>query len=238
MRTETVDRIIGCVLLIVGVAILVFVLISALGLATAPGDFYRQQIPEEEKVEGPTAEFSWASDSLIVYFTDESQAGSADLSVRSWNFGDGNTSNVGSPINLYGMEGQYEVTLRVSDQNGKRSTARASVNVEFLRTYGGTSQIDESSDAGDVDMGTFGYSMGVGILMTGLYMVMFLVGAAILKAGWSMMKPKPERLKVKLKPKEVTIKEVGGRAAIPRETLQPPEEVAPPPPPEDLEQQT
>ncbi len=241
MRSETVDRIIGSVLLIVGIAILIFVLTSAFSLATAPGDFFREQIPEEEQVEGPTSEFSWSSNNLDVTFTDESQEGSATISSWNWNFGDGGGSSDPNPSHPYTGDNQYEVTLEVQDENGKRSTARANVNVASGETKSGASQTDASGP--DIDMGTLGLSLGVGILMTGLYMVMFLVGAAILKAGWNMMKPKPEKLNIKLKPKEITIKQVGGRVATtqepappPQEVVPPPQEVAPPPPPEDVHQ--
>ena len=129
MRSETVDRIIGSVLLIVGIAILIFVLTSAFSLATAPGDFFREQIPEEEQVEGPTSEFSWSSNNLDVTFTDESQEGSATISSWNWNFGDGGSSSDSNPSHPYTGDNQYEVTLEVQDENGKRSTARANVNV-------------------------------------------------------------------------------------------------------------
>ncbi|UCD93054.1 MAG: PKD domain-containing protein [Methanobacteriota archaeon] len=230
MRSETVDRIIGGILLVVGIIILIIVLGLALALTSAPGDFLRQQAPEEEAEEGPVADFSWSSNDLEVTFTDKSQAGSASIIAYDWNFGDGNASDEGSPVWTYGSYGQFEAFLEVQDENGKRSSARSLVNLVSGESRSGNGQTDFSSTDVGFDFGSMAYTIGIGILITGLFMVMVFVGSTILKAGWTMMKPRPDKLKVKLKPKEMTIKQVGGPATAPPETLQPTPAPAPPAP--------
>lgn len=67
----------------------------------------------------PIADFSFISvcprDSL---FFSDSTTSSAPIVGWSWNFGDGNTSNLQNPFHLYGSSGIYNVTLIVTSSNG------------------------------------------------------------------------------------------------------------------------
>lgn len=53
-----------------------------------------------------------------INFTDASTAGSAPIVNRTWDFGDGASSNVLNPSHTYTTAGSYTVTLVVTDQNG------------------------------------------------------------------------------------------------------------------------
>lgn len=66
----------------------------------------------------PRADFSGTptegSVPLTVQFTDRSEPGSAAITSRTWNFGDGGSSTATNPSHLYGLPGTYTVTLTVT----------------------------------------------------------------------------------------------------------------------------
>lgn len=70
----------------------------------------------------PTANFN-PTDTIgcttfAVPFNDLSTIGDSAIVAWDWDFGDGNTSNLQNPVNLFVNPGQYTVTLRVEDING------------------------------------------------------------------------------------------------------------------------
>lgn len=62
----------------------------------------------------PVADFIYSVSQLTVNFTDNS----TDAISYSWNFGDGNTSSVQSPVHTYSADGTYSVTLTVTNDCG------------------------------------------------------------------------------------------------------------------------
>jgi len=54
----------------------------------------------------------------ITNFTDSLLIQSTQIASRSWDFGDGNTSNIHNPQHLYSLAGTYNVSLTVFDTNG------------------------------------------------------------------------------------------------------------------------
>jgi hypothetical protein len=46
--------------------------------------------------------------------------------------------------------------------------------------------------------------VAVTFLTFGMYVVMSIIGGAITRAGWNMVKPKPETIRVRLKPRDLT----------------------------------
>lgn len=58
----------------------------------------------------------------------------------SWNFGDGNTSSEQHPVHIYDSEGVFDVTLRITNEDGRDSTVKSSyiiVDLASLIDYDG-----------------------------------------------------------------------------------------------------
>lgn len=241
MRRETADMAIGLILLIVGIIIMMSVFFMAMNLVSTAGDYFREQVPEEERIEGPEARFRWETNDLSVTFEDQSQEGDGDITVYEWDMGDGNPYGDPNPTHNYQDYGEYEVSLRIVDENDKSSSARGNVIIRIGNITSGTSRLDSEGGGFEADFGNVIIPIAIAILVGVLFVVMFAVGAAITKAGWNILKPKPEKLKIKLKPKEMEVIQVGTYAAPPREPppqpiQQPPEDYSPPPPEEYQEQ--
>ena len=234
--------VIGLVLIVVGIIIMLFVFSMAMNLAFNAGDFFREQFPQEEVLEGPEAAFSWDPSGLEVDFHDDSREGDATIVQHEWFYGgEGIYQGGGSnPTYEYSENGTYQVTLRIEDENGKRSSAQGEVQVEWWSNATGASQFEGPEFDFNVDFSNIIFPIAAALLIGALFLVMFLVGAAITKAGWNILKPKPEKLKIKLKPREMEIKQVGTYAAPPPEPVQQPMQEPPPeyspPPPEEYEE--
>ncbi|MFE9426962.1 collagenase [Kitasatospora sp. NPDC006697] len=78
----------------------------------------------------PTAAFTAAPTQLAVQFGDRStEAGSGHVTGWSWNFGDGATATTQNPSHTYATAGSYNVSLTVTDSNGKTASTTQSVTV-------------------------------------------------------------------------------------------------------------
>lgn len=75
---------------------------------------------------GPNATFSLNAPDLTANFIDNS---SGSPILWSWDFGDGNTSTLQNPTNIYTAAGIYPVTLIVEDANGCTDTVTAQVTI-------------------------------------------------------------------------------------------------------------
>lgn len=212
MSSEKVSMIIGVVLLVVGIVVIFFVFLSALTIVNGVGDFFHDQFPEleeEEENEPPSAEFSWSSNDLNVWFEDHSQAGSLPITSWEWEFGDGETSNEQNPYHTYDNPNDYTVRLRVADQNGLRSSAQAEIHLEDNNGFNGWSEQGEEEGSMEVnfDVGNVLLPLAAAFLVATLFLVMFLVGAALIKAGWNLVKPGPSTIKMKIKPKRLEVEQ-------------------------------
>lgn len=209
MKREKYELILGTGVLALGIAVLFFVLFSAISLAAHPGEFLQDQLPEEEHVEGPRASFLWKADNLTVEFTDTTSLGDANISSWEWDFGDGQTSDEKEPVHIYDSQGDYTAKLTVEDENGKRSTSAGSVYVAQNSKQRGSSTPDFGNFGQlEIDVIRILLPLAITLLVFGIYLVMFLVGAAITKAGWNLIKPKPETVKVRIKPKDIEVEPV------------------------------
>jgi PKD repeat protein len=207
MDKDKVPPIIGAVLLVAGIVVMFFVFYQAMMMVSGVGDYFREQFPEEEgDEEGPQAAFSWSTNDLEVNFRDESEQGDAEIRHWDWDFGDGDSSNQREPTHTYTSEGDWRVRLEVEDQNGKTSSTDADVNVEWGRNDGGET---ERRDFGGIEIGfgNFLSPLAAALLVGMLFMIMFLVGAAMVKAGWNLVKPGPSTLKLKIKPKKLEVEQ-------------------------------
>ena len=79
---------------------------------------------------------------LTVAFTG---TGSSDpdgtISSYAWDFGDGQTSTLGSPSHTYTVAGTYAVVLTVTDNAGKTGTATTTINLNAPASYAGVYRI-------------------------------------------------------------------------------------------------
>jgi PKD repeat protein len=70
----------------------------------------------------PDAGFSWNSSFKTISFTDTSTG--VNIQSWSWDFGDGNTSNLKDPVHTYASEGNYTVCLIIKDDCGADTTCQ------------------------------------------------------------------------------------------------------------------
>jgi PKD repeat protein len=207
MTNEKAPPIIGGILLAVGIVVLFFTFYQTMLLAQNPGDYFREQFPEEEEeAQGPEARFSWSSDNLDAWFMDESEEGDTPITSWEWSFGDGSTSSEQNPSHTFNSDGDYRVRLRVEDQNGLTSSVDSNLYIERQNQNNGESE----GDYGDFnfEMGNFALPFAAAILVGILFIVMYLVGASLVKAGWNLLKPGPSTIKMKIKPKKLEVEQV------------------------------
>ena len=77
----------------------------------------------------PVANFTFTTSGLTANFTDTSTDSNGTIASRSWNFGDGTTSNVTNPSKAYAAAGTYTVTLTVTDNGGATNAKSTPVTV-------------------------------------------------------------------------------------------------------------
>jgi gliding motility-associated-like protein len=82
--------------------------------------------------EVPTAQFALPAGICLpsgaAQFTDQSTPGSGSISTWAWDFGDGNNSNVQSPLHNYTGAGPFNVQLTVTNSNGCQNSITKNLN--------------------------------------------------------------------------------------------------------------
>ncbi len=246
MNREKYELVLGTVVLVLGIVTLMFVLVFAFGFIPTAGEYFEEQLPQEEVLEGPSTSFAFRVDNYTVDFTDTSDPGDADIVSWEWDFGDGDTSNSQNPTKTYSSEGHYTPKLTVEDENSKRSSAVAADLFVGPDTQQAGSSMPDFGDFGfDLDFTRMLLPLALAILVVGLFLVMAIVAGYVTKAGWNLIKPKPETVKVRIKPKDLEVEPIhaapvqvdpGYRLAQPPAQA-PPQEVqpqeGPPPPPQE-----
>lgn len=79
--------------------------------------------------QAPSAIFTASTNLLEVTFTDASSDSDGTIASRSWDFGDGNSSNLQNPVYTYAAAGTYSVTLTVTDNEGATDSSTQSLIV-------------------------------------------------------------------------------------------------------------
>ena len=132
----------------VGIAILVVIIV----LACVTVYYYSPGLYEGFKTHEnipPTADFVYSPESPVtaspVQFTDKSTDKDGHIVSRTWNFGDGNTSNETSPVHQYVNPGTYTVNLTVTDNDGATDSKIVSITVLTYYHFEGSGTVDGSS---------------------------------------------------------------------------------------------
>ena len=209
VKRDTVDLLIGIGVLALGLGILLFTFSLALGVAQNPGEFFRNQMAQtNQQTKAPTADFSYTGFDLNATFTDKSQAGTGTIQSWQWNFGDNGTSSQPSPSHRFFSYGSWQVSLTIADANGQQSRTFAQVTIQPRAPTSGNAVGSLLGGSGgfnvNLDLGVFLIPIGVGLLTVGMFLAMSLVGGMITKAGWNLIKPRPETIRVRLKPRDLT----------------------------------
>jgi hypothetical protein len=206
LKRDHVELLMGIAVLALGLGLLLFTFSQALTIATAPGTFFRDQFPQEQTPRGPSASFSWDSNGFDATVLETSRAGDAAITSWEWNFGDGTRVSGQNPgAHSYANASVYQVSLIVRDGNGLESRAVAQVEAVPAQTRSGESVGDPTAGLElGFDLSGILQPVAITFLTFGMYVVLSMVGGAVTRAGWNMIKPKPETIRVRLRPKHLT----------------------------------
>jgi hypothetical protein len=201
-----VELLLGIGVLALGLGLLWFTFSQVLTIASAPGDYFQEQFPEAPSPpQGPSASFSWDSTNLVASVQDTSRQGDTAIASWEWNFGDGTRVSGRNPApHTYSNASVYQVRLIVRDANGLEARAIAQVEAVPFQTRSGESLLDPSGLVPSFDLSEILRPVGFSFLTFGMYAIMAIVGSAITRAGWNLIKPKPETVRVRLKPRHLT----------------------------------
>jgi hypothetical protein len=205
-NTNSYERWWATGLIVVGVALLGVVFVSAFVIVSDPGGYYDDWV-NAEGLEGPEASFDWASSDLVVEFLDTSSIGDADLERWAWDFGDGAKSTDPSPSHRFAEEGEFEVTLDVVDENGLASQAETNLEIEIGIEDSGSGTLGLSDLAKSVTDAVERSAKGgsVVLLVIGMFVVLTMIGGRLVRQGVRTLRPIPEKISVKLRPKELEL---------------------------------
>ncbi len=207
MKRDILDLLMGLLVLGLGLAILLFTFSNALALVSAPGAFLQNQLPKSTQANGPTASFNWTSNDVNVAIQDTSRQGDTGIRSWEWDFGDGTRTSGQNPgSHSYPNPGAYQITLTVQDANRLQSIAIAQVQIVLGETRSGVGVPTPSVSlpSGSLDFGNLLLPVGIGVLTIGLFVVMAMIGGAITRAGWNLLKPRADMIRIRLKPKHLT----------------------------------
>lgn len=197
IKEETYGIIWGTIFLVIGLIILLVVFSNVLDVAQNPSEKIEQWAPEELKA--PMAAFQWWSEDKSVEFSDASVKGSGEISSWNWDFGDGSSSFNKNPDYEYSKIGNYTVTLKVEDVNGKTHTTRTRVTLIEGESREGQTPSSYSLDLG---LGITLNRIAIAIVFAVGFAILVMIGGRFLLAGCRLLKPNIQFYKMKVSPKE------------------------------------
>src|SRR5947207_14222902 len=89
LKRDHVELLLGIGVLALGLGLLVFTFSHALAFASAPGDFFRSQFPQNQTPGGPTASFRWDATDFNATVQDTSRQGDSEINSWPMDFGYG-----------------------------------------------------------------------------------------------------------------------------------------------------
>lgn len=194
------ERSVGTALTAVGVVLLLVGFVVAF-----------QSIQGLPSTQPPTARFQWTLNGTNASFTDRSTASGAAITTTYWSFGDGSSSSSSSPSHVYPGSGSYLVTLEIQDANGASARSVAQLLVGSGSASGSSGPSGSAGANGSSPLSSLGSALGSvpGAVKTVetflLLLVVWLVGASILRAGWNLITPKAETISVRLRPRSLQV---------------------------------
>lgn len=196
----------GTGMIVVGVVLLGVAFVLAFGILTDPGGYYDEWVPDEG-VAGPEASYDWTSAGLDVQFVDTSQSGDGSIEGFIWDFGDGAVSSEPEPTHRFADAGERTVTLEVVDANDLSSRAEGTVEIEAGAENSGEGAIGLSDLADNLAATVERSAKGgmVVVLVIGMLVVLTMIGGRVIRQGVRMLRPLPDRITMKLKPKELEL---------------------------------
>lgn len=196
----------GSALIAAGFALFVVIGFTAFAMIRDPGGYYDEWAPADD-IEGPEASYEWASSGLAVEFVDTSTAGDTPIEQWLWDFGDGATSSQPNPTHRFTDAGSWDVTLDITDQDGRTSKAEGTVEIELIGSASGDATIGLADMADKVTETIDRASKGsiVVVLVIGLFVVLTMIGGRLIRYGVRLLRPDPDKIKVKLRPKELEL---------------------------------
>ena len=214
MDREKLGWWLGIVVFALGIALLAFTFYSAFMLATNPNGFLQKQLgdvpvraeavlsvgltfsPNPVSVDtqmqgtitisgGPTPYSVWINGTMPNGC--QPQAQPMQISASPYNFQCTPTQT-----------GQFNPSVDAADNAGDHGSTSVSLTVQS--TGGGNGGNNTGGGAVSVSL----LPIAVVMLTLGGYGIMALVGGVLMKSGWNLIKPRPETIRVRLKPKDLT----------------------------------
>lgn len=203
-------------LIVVGTVLLGIVFFTAFSIVSDPGGYYDEWIPAEGP-EGPDASFDWVASGAVVDFTDTSSTGDSDIIAWAWEFGDGTQSSDHDPSHRFTEDGEYTVTLDVVDGNRAASQATGTVEAGSEGPGSGTGVIGMNDLADNVIAAVERSAKGAGVvvLVIGMFVVLTMIGGRFVRQGVRALRPIPDKIRVKLRPKELELAVMDPTPAMP-----------------------
>jgi PKD repeat protein len=193
-------------LIVLGTVLLGIVFFMAFSIVSDPGGYYDDWVPTEGP-EGPEASFDWTSSGSVVDFVDTSSSGDSGIVVWAWEFGDGSQSPDPNPSHRFAEDGEYTATLDVVDGNGVTSQATGAVETGPEGPGNGTGVIgmNDLADKAIAAIEQSAKGAGVVVLVIGMFVVLTMIGGRLVRQGVRALRPIPDKIRVKLRPKELEL---------------------------------
>jgi hypothetical protein len=208
MDREKLGFLLGIVVLAVGIALLAFTFYSAFTVATNPNGPLKTLSAEVPIRASATlsVSFSFSPNPVTVNMQTQGTISITGGSQPFFVWINGTTPTGCQPSSqpmqitspTYNFQctpsqtGTFNPSVDVADRAGDHGSTTYSLTVQSS----GSGSPPGSGSGGNVSL----VPLARATLTVGMYMVMAVVGAVFVKAGWSMIRPRPETIRIRLKP--------------------------------------